>query len=282
MQVRKALKEDIAVLVENNLLLAKESENEQLDKELVKKGVTTLFSHPEKGFYIVVENDGDIIGQLMITFEWSDWRNSDIWWIQSVYIRSDFRKKGVFTTLFDVVKKQAKKNDVPLLRLYVHNTNKNAQKVYEAKKMKTSNAYDLKKIGYSTELSEGIVSALKNYENIDLAKYVALIEESVQYLKPGKESLPETSSKKASKKTSSQKTEKPEESSDEDDNSEEVEELVLSTIKKIEGDDGAPWDVITENCDKQGLSSDSVEEALNALMDKGLIYEPVLGTIKTT
>ena len=135
MQVRKALDKDISNLVENNLLLAKESENELLNKNLVKKGVSTLLSHPEKGFYIVVENDDEIIGQLMITFEWSDWRNTDLWWIQSVYVHSDFRDKGVFTILFNEVKKLAKKNEVPLLRLYVHHSNEVAQKVYEAKKM---------------------------------------------------------------------------------------------------------------------------------------------------
>ena len=176
-------------------------------------------------------------------------------------------------------------------------TKERIEAVVEAMKMNPSNVYDLKKLGYSTNLSEGIVAALKNYGNIDLNKYIALIRESIEYLKPGKTTLPDITKspgkKKKDKKIIETKQEEPEidepipddVSSEEetvDKDFEEVEKTVLETIKKIEGDDGAPWDSIMEKCKKTGLDKDSVEEAINSLMDKGLIYEPVLGTIKTT
>lgn len=178
--------------------------------------------------------------------------------------------------------------------------------VLEAMKMDESNEFELRKLGFSKELSEGIVFALKSYENIDLNKYVKIIQEALQYLTPGKETLPDLKKDEEEKepikiedtiaeKPIIEKFEEPpdekeqdieikiEEKNEESDSKfVEIEDTVLEIIKKIEGDDGAPWDTITENCEKAGLNKDSVEEALTSLMDKGLIYEPVLGTIKTT
>ena len=135
MNVRYATNKDAKSIIENNILLAKESENETLNPPTVKKGVKALLCHPEKGFYLVVEEKSCIIGQLMITYEWSDWRNTAIWWIQSVYVKKKHRKKGVFSILFQEIRKQAKKQHIPLLRLYVHKTNINAQNVYEKRNM---------------------------------------------------------------------------------------------------------------------------------------------------
>lgn len=135
MQIRRATEKDTPTLIEHNILLAKESENESLNPSIVKQGVTSLFSHPEKGFYLVAEEENKVIGQLMITFEWSDWRNTDIWWIQSVYISQQYRKQGVYTALFEEIKKQAKNKNIPILRLYVHKGNTSAQHVYEKRKM---------------------------------------------------------------------------------------------------------------------------------------------------
>ena len=135
MQIRKATTKDISVITDHNILLALESEDEVLNPTIVKQGVKSLLSHPEKGFYLVAEQENAIIGQLMITFEWSDWRNIDIWWIQSVYISKKYRKKGIFTALFDEIKKRAEKEHIPLLRLYVHKENTAAQYVYEKRKM---------------------------------------------------------------------------------------------------------------------------------------------------
>lgn len=185
------------------------------------------------------------------------------------------------------------------------NTKDRIEAFLEAMKMDESNAHELKKLGYSQELSEGIVEALKNYGSVDLERYVTLIKESLQYLRPGKETLPDLKideEKEEIKKdepveqieedvVEEIKEEKIEETENkpkeetkekEDDKSAEIEDTVLETIKQIEGEDGAPWDIITEKCEKTGLDKDSIEEALTSLMDKGLIYEPILGTIKTT
>ncbi len=172
------------------------------------------------------------------------------------------------------------------------NTKDRIEAVIEAMKMDESNVNELKKLGYSKELSEGIVEALKNYGSIDLNRYVTLIKESLQYLRPSKETLPDLiTDEKEEKKEEEEKEqeiiekkeiEPKDETKEEEDNFADIENTVLETIKKIEGENGAPWDLITSNCEKAGLDKDSIEEALNSLMDKGLIYEPVLGTIKTT
>lgn len=136
MQIRRATTKDASAIIDHNILLAKETENEHLDPLIAKQGVHTLFSHPEKGFYLVAEENGTIIGQLMITFEWSDWRNKDIWWIQSVYVHKEYRETGVFNALYREIQKQAKQHNIPLLRLYVHKDNERAQQVYDKKGMK--------------------------------------------------------------------------------------------------------------------------------------------------
>jgi len=178
------------------------------------------------------------------------------------------------------------------------NTKERIEAYLEAMKMSESNLNELRKLGYSKEHSEGIMAALTNYSEVDLNKYIKLIEESLQYLKPGNEILPDIKPEKRieetekttheeinedSVKKSEKQDEKIQETKEEsDEDSEDIENTVLETIKKIEGKDGAAWDTITEKCEKAGLDKDSIEEALNSLMDKGLIYEPILGTIKTT
>jgi len=153
-------------------------------------------------------------------------------------------------------------------------------------KMTQSNAYDLRKLGYSKELAEGVVAALKHYGTIDVSKYLTVLQESLQYLTPGREELPDLQTDKkldepAEEKKVVEKTVAVEEETD-DKNFQDIEDTVLETIKEVEGDDGASWDAITKKCEKAGLDKDSIEEALTSLMDKGLIYEPILGTIKTT
>ena len=176
------------------------------------------------------------------------------------------------------------------------NTKDRIEAVLEAIKMDESNEFELRKLGFSKDLSEGIIAALKAYKNIDLNKYVKIIQESLQYLVPGNNDLPEIKPKtpKDQKEITTENTTEEETSTDTETNDEtneseeadkdfaEIEDNVLKTIKEIEGDDGAAWDTITENCEKQGLDKNTIEEALTSLMDKGLIYEPVLGTIKTT
>jgi len=161
--------------------------------------------------------------------------------------------------------------------------------VAEAMKMNEPSMQELRKLGYSIELSEGVVAALKEYQMTDVENYVALVRESLQYIAPSKDAPPEMHEeeqiilqkpKKEAKKTKKEEPKlKKEETSDD---SEETEDTVLNAIKKLEGDEGAAWDAIMENCKKTGLDEDSIEEALTSLMDKGFIFEPVLGTIKTT
>ena len=171
-------------------------------------------------------------------------------------------------------------------------TKERIEAVVEAMKMTQRNSYDLRKLGFSRELSEGVVNALENYGNIDVSKYITLIHESLQYLLPGSSKLPDvkiTEEKEIEESEEEIKEdetdEEPVETKDEgkkDEDSKEIENTVLSIIKEIEGEEGAAWDVITEKCEKAGLDKDSIEEALTSLMDKGLIYEPILGTIKVT
>ena len=175
-------------------------------------------------------------------------------------------------------------------------TKNRIEAILEAMKMNQSNAYDLRKLGYSRELSDGIVAALKNYGNkIDVDKYLTLIQESLQYLRPNREKLPDLKVdekkidadeevKDEQEEGKPKEVKKSESKSDEEDTDEpeDIENNVLEIIKGIEGKDGASWDSITKKCEKAGLDKDAIEEALTSLIDKGLIYEPVLGTIKTT
>lgn len=130
-KIRTATQKDAAVIVSQNLSLAQESENKILDKELVCNGVLAVLKDENKGFYIVAEENNQIIGQLMITVEWSDWRNKPIWWVQSVYVQKQWRNKTVFTQLLAFVRTQALEQNVAFLRLYVHHDNQTALQVYE-------------------------------------------------------------------------------------------------------------------------------------------------------
>jgi len=131
MLIRKANINDAESIADHNILLAKESEGLNISKEKALNGVKGILNDLGKGFYIVAEHDNKIIGELMITFEWSDWRGKNMWWIQSVYVKKAWRKKGIFRILVEEIKKLAKENNVDIIRLYVHNHNKNAMKVYE-------------------------------------------------------------------------------------------------------------------------------------------------------
>ncbi len=131
MKIRRANKDDATIITTQNIALAKESEDIMLDPQTVLAGVTALLLDPNKGFYLVAEENGKIIGQLMITYEWSDWRNTPIWWVQSVYVQETWRNKGVFVHLLDNTKELAQQAGVPFLRLYVHQHNVAALDVYE-------------------------------------------------------------------------------------------------------------------------------------------------------
>ena len=140
MNIRLAQKDDAPALVEFNQAMALETEEKQLDFETLTSGVEAVFSDEKKGFYVVAEESGNkIIGGLMITFEWSDWRNGWFWWIQSVYILPDFRGQGIYRLLYEFVKKEAENaKNVRGFRLYVEKENERAQKVYEKLGMEKS------------------------------------------------------------------------------------------------------------------------------------------------
>ena len=132
MNIRKARPADALVIADFNRRLAQETESLLLDPTTVKRGVRALLNDNTKGIYFVAEERDVVVGQLLITYEWSDWRNGYFWWIQSVYVAQDYRQAGVFGALFDHVQRLAKsKSAVCGLRLYVESSNRRAQRVYE-------------------------------------------------------------------------------------------------------------------------------------------------------
>lgn len=139
MKIRKAESGDAASLIEFNQKMALETEGKHLDERVLSQGVKAVFSDAGKGFYVVAEHEGAIVGGLLVTFEWSDWRNKWFWWIQSVYIVPDSRGRGIYSRLYDFVKAEAeKRGDVCGFRLYVERENVHAQTVYEKVGMKES------------------------------------------------------------------------------------------------------------------------------------------------
>lgn len=132
MNIRIATSSDADSLVEFNKAMALETEGKDLDADVLRNGVEAIFGDEKKGFYVVAEGDAKIIGGLMITYEWSDWRDAWFWWIQSVYILPEARGRQLYSRLYEFVKEQAKrKGNVCGFRLYVESDNHHAQKVYE-------------------------------------------------------------------------------------------------------------------------------------------------------
>lgn len=123
--------------------MAWETERRRLNPARVRRGVNGLLKDPAKGIYFVAETDGTVVGQLLITYEWSDWRNGNFWWIQSVYVRADSRGQGIFRALFEHVGKLARKRrDACGLRLYVDAHNGGARQTYTRLGMKKTD-YEL-------------------------------------------------------------------------------------------------------------------------------------------
>ncbi|MBC8193944.1 MAG: GNAT family N-acetyltransferase [Candidatus Marinimicrobia bacterium] len=138
--IRWAVSEDIPSIVSFNQAMALETENISLNSEVLKAGVEAIFSNPSKGFYIVCEIDGIVRACLMITYEWSDWRNGLFWWIQSVFVHKEYRQKGLYKHMYKFVKTQVDESEeIVGIRLYVDNNNEKAQKVYSRLGMEKSN-----------------------------------------------------------------------------------------------------------------------------------------------
>ena len=128
--IRPAQRGDIAVVAEWNAAMAWETEHKRLDPQVLLRGVTAVLDEPRRGFYLVAERDGRAVGCLMVTYEWSDWRNGDFWWIQSVYVAQEARRGGVFRALYQDVAQRAKQAGAVGLRLYVETENARAQHTY--------------------------------------------------------------------------------------------------------------------------------------------------------
>lgn len=132
MKIRTAIMADVEALVQFNQAMAKETEGKRLDNAVLKAGVTALLENTARGFYLVAEDQGEIMGSLMVTYEWSDWRNANFWWVQSVYIVPEHRRKGIYSALYGEVNTLAQNNDnVCGYRLYVEKDNLIAQSTYE-------------------------------------------------------------------------------------------------------------------------------------------------------
>lgn len=153
MHVRAAEPRDAEALVEGNVQMAHETEGLALDRAVTAAGVRAALADPERGRYFVVEEAGPearVIGQLMITLEWSDWRNGWYWWIQSVWVHPAHRGRGAYRALHDHVVEAARNEGVRSVRLYVERENKRARAVYEALGMQKSH-YEL----YELDLPAG-------------------------------------------------------------------------------------------------------------------------------
>ena len=139
-RVRRAAAADAKIITDFNSAIARETEHLDLDRKRLLRGIKALLNDPLKGYYILGEIDGQIAGQLMITYEWSDWRAAMFWWVQSVYVLPEFRGAGVFSRLFHFVEKAARKNkSVCGMRLYVEHGNARAKQTYEHLGMKQAN-----------------------------------------------------------------------------------------------------------------------------------------------
>jgi ribosomal protein S18 acetylase RimI-like enzyme len=137
MRIRLATPADAAALTEFNAAMALETEAKELLPEVVGAGVQSLLANPASGFYVIADEGGRAVGSLMITREWSDWRNGSFWWIQSVYVRPEWRRKGVYKRLYRHIQELAAQDpSVCGFRLYVERENGRAQATYRALGMK--------------------------------------------------------------------------------------------------------------------------------------------------
>ena len=158
-RVRNATRSDIERIAEFQQAMALETEGRMLDSAVSTQGIIAIFDDPVKGFYIVAVADSDdsvsdvVVGSLLITYEWSDWSNANHWWIQSVYVDAEWRRKGVYRTLYEhVLSMTRNRSDVCSIRLYVERTNTVAQQTYKSLGMSHSHydMYEIELSGHST------------------------------------------------------------------------------------------------------------------------------------
>lgn len=132
MFIRKAQPEDAMAIAGFQQAMAWETEELKLEETVLEKGVKAVFDDPSKGNYYVAESNGKVIASLLTTFEWSDWRNGTVLWIQSVYVSPEFRQKGVYSAMYNHIRSTVEQSeDLKGIRLYAEKTNQTAQLVYE-------------------------------------------------------------------------------------------------------------------------------------------------------
>ena len=138
--VRTGELRDAQFLTQFNINMARETEGLELESHVVSSGVKWLLNNPEYGYYLVAETEGSVVGSLMVTTEWSDWRDGIFWWIQSVYVSPSFRRRGIYRRLYEHVKAlTAEQGNVCGFRLYVERDNIAAQKTYMSLGMREKN-----------------------------------------------------------------------------------------------------------------------------------------------
>ena len=130
--IREASADDAKTIIFFQQQMAIETEGLSLDEKVLSGGVMAVFDDPLKGGYFIAESDEAIIASLLITYEWSDWRNAWVWWFQSVYVLPEFRRKGVFSKMYDFVRRRADSRGAAGLRLYVESNNAAARRTYES------------------------------------------------------------------------------------------------------------------------------------------------------
>ncbi len=143
-KITAASENDVALIADFQILMALETENLKLDKQVVVKGVRSVFDFPEKGKYYTATLNGEIIASLLTTYEWSDWRNSQVVWIQSVFVKKEFRRQGVFSQFYSFIKNRVETSVGKYcgIRLYVDKTNTIASQTYQTLGMQ-ANHYKL-------------------------------------------------------------------------------------------------------------------------------------------
>ena len=129
--VREAQLKDAQFIADANYAMALETEEFELDKPTVLAGVKAVFANEARGSYLIAEIEGQAIGCLLLTYEWSDWRNKQTAWIQSLYVLPEFRGQGAFKKMFDKVESRVTSGEFAGVRLYVDRTNTKAQGVYK-------------------------------------------------------------------------------------------------------------------------------------------------------
>lgn len=131
--IRKARLAEASVIATFNQAMAMETEGKQLDDAVIVPGVQAMFENPERGFYLIAEHQQQPVACLMVTYEWSDWRNGLFWWIQSVYVTQEFRRQGIYRRMYEQLKQMARsEGGVCGFRLYAEIDNKSAHTTYRS------------------------------------------------------------------------------------------------------------------------------------------------------